>query len=1052
MKILLLALVMLLGYAHTGNAQTIAIRGTVTDDSGRPLSGVFVNVKGTTTGTSTIADGTYSISSQSAQGTLVFTYLGMVTQEIAIRNRTAVNAVMKEDVASTGEVIVIGYGTVKREHLTGAVAVATDADIKKSTTSNITQALVGKLPGIVSQQNNGAPGADGVTMLVRGYSSYTGSSPLYIVDGVERPIGNIDPNDIESVTVLKDAGSTAVYGIKAANGVILVTTKKGQQGKAQVNFRGSVTLSQNTTMPKFMNGTQYMQYYNLAQALKAEALGNPVPTPFFSDDDIAATYNGDPTDGFENTDWMSTMFKTTVMQRYSLSVSGGTEKVSYFISGGYLDQNGFVQGHKNRVGSFRSNVDATPMKNVKVSLNVSVQNKNNYSPGAYSYDNWKSYNIFHLMMYSLPYVPKEWNGEPTSAYRNSSTAANPEYGVQNSGFSKNNNLYLETSANIEYSAPFVKGLKAGMFVSWDWSNNDGKTFSIPYSVFAFTPANKGNAEHGYSWTQAANITQTGNMYTGGSQAQTILLRPHISYQREFGKHNVSAIFLYEQTQGKTSAYNSSRSNFALYDLPEINFGDSSTAQNGGSSGHSAYASYIGRADYVYADRYIAEFAFRYDASYLFPKDTRWGFFPSVSLGWVMSRENFFRDALPKIEYFKLRGSVGLVGNDNISPYLYRKIYGWNNNSVAFGTSPKSQNTLANTVSYPQTDLTWEKTRKINGGFEMSAWNGLLGVEFDVFYGFTYDILQDPGAIYPPSLGGHYPSRINEGTFDSRGFELVLKHRNRIGSFSYGVNANLTYANNRILRRNQSDNTLPWQNRLGSSIGDIWGLQAIGLFQTEEQLQNAPLAPSGVKPALGDIMYVDTNGDGKITSDDYVKIARDRMPKMMFAFMLDGDWKGLDFSIQLQGGAITDKMLQYQWTTEGQSSNATRVTDQVPLTVPFYANYDNSPLYLVEGSWTPDHTNAEYPRLTIGSNSHNAQISSFWKRNGAYLRLKNVTVGYSLPAKWMQKINMDGLRIYASGYNLLTTTQFKWTDPESSSVITGYYPQQRTFSFGVDLTF
>ena len=530
-----------------------------------------------------------------------------------------------------------------------------------------------------------------------------------------------------------------------------------------------------------------------------------------------------------------------------------------------------------------------------------------------------------------------------------------------------------------------------------------------------------------------------------SNDQRVVLRPQISYANKFGKHDVGALFLYEQTTYTSESMNAGRRDFPVFDLPELNFGDPTTATNASSSGKSAFAGFVGRLNYAYDDKYLIEASFRYDGSYLFHKDHRWGFFPSVSVGWVMSQEDFFQSALPKIEYFKLRGSIGTLGNDNVTAFLYRKQFAYNASSVAFGSTPASQGTLSNSVAFPFEDLTWERTRTYDIGFEMSAWNGLLGVEFDYFYKYTFNILQSIGGIYPPSLGGHYPAYINDGTFDNRGFELVLRHRNRIGKFSYGVTGNLTFARNRILSKQQADNTLPWKNVLGSSLGALWGLKSDGLYQTEEELANAP-KPVGVQPRLGDIKYVDINGDGAITADDYVRIARSRMPEMMFSLSLDADYKGFDLSVQLQGAALCDRMLQATWNNG--------VADQTPLTVPWYGNYDNAPLYLVEGAWRPDNTNAEYPRLSVTKSSagNNAQVSDFWKRNGAYLRLKNVVLGYTFPKRWMNRIGIDNLRIYFSGNNLLTATEFRWIDPESANVPTGYYPQQRTFTFGVDLSF
>ena len=1040
MRVLLFSWALLLASIPGAFAQNFQVSGTVKDASGQPIIGANVIIKGTTAGTTTLVNGQYELGCPSKKSVLVFSYLGMTSQEIEIAGRTKIDVVLKQDSGMLDEVVVVGYGTQKKAHMTGAVVAVSDAEIKKATVANVSQALVGKLPGIVSQQSAGAPGADDVTMLVRGHSSYKGSSPLCLVDGVERPLGQVDPNDVASVSVLKDAASCAVYGMKAANGVILITTKQGKKGTAEINYRGSVTLSHITTFPKFMNGTQYMTYYNMARELD----GN---SPFFSQRDLELVSNGDPWDGLENTDWSSPLYRTTVMHQHNLSVNGGSDKVTYFVSGGYMTQEGILRGHDNERGNFRSNVMLNPTKNLKVSLNVAGRIRDLVEPGCHHYQNAKGWNNVHLMTHTLPFVPKqiEKDGKiyETSAYRgNPGQAGNAEADAKYSGSTKTRNINLQTAFNVEYATPFLKGLKLAMFGSWDWGYASSKKFVHGYDLMAYNNAKNSeeNPLDRYEIHAPIGAPMEGNMYESRTDNQQLVLRPSIAYNNTFDRHTVGVMFLYEQTQINSSLLTGSRRNFVLIDLPFLNFGKDNI-DNSGSAGKSAYAGFVGRLNYAYDNKYLVEASFRYDGSYLFHKDHRWGFFPSVSVGWVVSQEDFFQNWLPKVEYFKLRASIGEIGSDNVGPFLYRKTFLYENQHVAFGQIPSAHSVLINKTSYPMEKLTWERCRTMDIGFEFSAWNGKLGVEFDYFYKYTYDILQSSGGVYAPSLGGHTPAMENTGAFDNRGFELTLKHHNKIGSFQYGITGNLTYAHNRILRMTQADNTLPWQNRLGSSVGDIWGYKTDGLFQTQEQIDNAPQLVGQGTPRLGDIRYVDINGDGKVDVNDQVKIARGRLPEMMFSLTLDAAWKGLDLSVQLQGAALTDRML------------SRTVSDGNALTQPWYAGVDNAPIYLVEGSWRPDNTNAEFPRLSLDSKrQRNFYVSDFWKRNGAYLRLKNVTLGYTLPKKWTNKIGIGNLRVYFSGQNLCTATEFAYIDPESGNSIDGYYPQQRTLSFGVDLTF
>ena len=1011
------------------------VSGKVTDESGAPMPGVSIYIKNTTRGVVSEPDGTYSISVNDSE-TLVFSFMGYVTEERKFEGVKVINVVLHDDLNVLDEAITVGYGTQKKAHLTGSVAAVTQEEILKTTSSNVSQALVGKLPGIVSQQSLGQPGSDDVTMLVRGYSSYQGTSPLVLVDGVKRTMRSVDAHDIASISVLKDAAACAVYGMDGGSGVILITTKSGTEGKATINYSGSMTLSNATALPKMMTGTQYMEYYNLGRVLD----GNE---PYFTQEQIDMTSNGDPNDGLENTDWTAPLYKTTTMQQHSVSVNGGNSKVKYFISGGYLSQDGIIEGHNYSKTNFRSNVEATPIENMKISLNLGGYVADNYIPGGYSYENQKSFSIFHQMLYSLPFVPQEINGQPVSGYRTKTTAANAIYGSANSGFSSSRTVKVETSARAEYSFPFLKGLKASMFFSWDWRAMESKTFSYTYKVLA--PDSFGGTT--YSLVDAANLLAGGNMYKGDTRNEQVILRPQISYNNTFGKHTIGALFLYEQTVDKSEVFTGSRRTFAFYDLPYLNLGDAKTAQNTESYGHGAQAGYVGRINYIYDDKYLLEIAGRYDGSYLFHKDHRWGFFPSASAGWVISKEQFFKDAFPQVDMLKIRGSIGELGSKNVNAWQFSKNYSWSQNSVAFGTTPTAQNTLYNAVTYPFEELTWERMRSSNIGFDFSAWKGKLSVEADYFYKYTYNILNTVGSVYPPSLGGHYPSQENSGAFDNQGVDFIIRHRNRVNKFNYGLTGTLTYAHNRILRKQQSDNVLPWQSVLGSSVGSVWGYKSDGLYQTQEEIDNAP-KPANVTPRLGDIKYVDINGDGQINSEDMVRIARSTMPELMFSFQFDADYAGFDFSLQFQGASLCDKMLMGAWY------NYSGATDLTPLTVPWYGNYDNAPLYLVEGSWRPDNTDAQFPRLSVDKASYrnNALQSDFWKRDGTYLRLKNATLGYSFPAKVLNKINVDRLRVYVTGTNLLTFTGFKYIDPESQNVITGYYPQQRTVSFGVDLSF
>ncbi len=1046
MHMLFASLTMLLVCSFTVAAQN-KVQGVVTDEQGEPLPGVGISVKGTTTGASTNVDGQYSIIAP-ADGTLTFSYVGMNPEHVKINNRSTINVVLTEDSKNLDEIVVVGYGEQKKVTLTGAVSQVTSKDITKTVGSNLSQSLVGKLPGMITMQSSGRPGSDGVSILVRGYSSYNDAGTvLCIIDGVERGsngLASLDPNEVESISVLKDAASCAIYGMKAANGVIIITTKRGSEGRASISYRGTVTLNSPTSLPKMMNGLEYMQWYNLAQTLD----GVDPMNVHFTQNMLDAVNNGDITDGIEDTDWLETMKKTTLNTQHNLTISGGTDKSHYFLSGGFLKQNGNLEGHHYQRGNFRSNVDAQLGDMFDVQFNAAgIIADSNYPSGQTYATQYGGYSLENQMLYSAPYIPKVYqssdpddpnNGMPTSGFRN--IGHNPEYAAGHSGFSKSRRVTINTSGRIDWKAPFLKGLKASFFFSWDWYDLQSKSFNYTYKVMAWNPSTKQ-----YSKLDAPNLTPGGNMVVGDQKGQKTVVRPSISYTGTFNSvHNVNAIFLYERTNDDSSVMSGNRRNFALYDLPYLSFGQDldpdPNKANSESAGKSASEGIAGRVGYNYDEKYLAEVAFRYDGSYLFAPGKRWGFFPSVSAGWVLSRENFIREFLgANIDFLKIRGSIGKTGNDNVAAWLYRQQYLASSGIAAFGPNPTVGTTLSPVNVYLQSNLTWEKTNSYDIGFELTMWNGLLSAEFDYFYKYTYDILTSVGSVFAPSLAGNYPSVDNRGKFDNRGIELVLRHTNRIGDFHYNVNANLTWAHNRIISRTESAGTLPWQSRLGSSIGDVWGFKTAGLYQTQEELDNMP-HPINTTPRLGDIRYVDINGDGKITAEDQVKIARNQRPEMMFALNAQANWRGFDLSFQLQGAALCDKML------------GSGVSDFCPLTRPWYGNWDNSPLYLVEGSWRPDNTNAEYPRLSVTGNAQNSYVSDFWKRNGAYLRLKNLTIGYTIPTRITKKANISNVRFFASGVNLFTITDFKYLDPESGNYTWAFYPQQRTFTFGLDLSF
>lgn len=560
-----------------------------------------------------------------------------------------------------------------------------------------------------------------------------------------------------------------------------------------------------------------------------------------------------------------------------------------------------------------------------------------------------------------------------------------------------------------------------------------------YSLYKFDPK---------SFTVTETIAQgipESNFNKSNSLGWSMTIRPQINYEREFGKHSVSALFFFERRKSYDDTMTGYKTGYYA-DFPiDLSMGlVNQSPYTTGSHSYTGSAGFAGRISYAYDKKYLLEVTMRADGSYKFAPKNRWGYFPSVAVGWVMSEEAFFKRALPKIEYFKLRASYGVLGSDDTSPYLYMQSF--------FSTAPGFTCVIGGqpqsayyTGGYIHDNLTWSRTHTYNFGMELRAFQGKLGIEFDWFYKLTSRILEsDSGGTYAPSLGGNNPAWLNSGRVDNRGFELTLRHANSFrNGWSYALTGNLSWARNRVLSRRIADNHPSYRAILGEPLGSIYGFQALGLFQTQEQVDNYPTAPSGWA-GLGEIMYKDIDGDGKIDRDhDYVKIGRSTTPEMSFSLNMDVAWKDISLSVLWQGVALCDYQLS------GLYGNGH--TDNTMYTRPFYGD-GNAAYYLVENSWRPDHTNAEYPRLHAITNSNNANASTWWIRNGAYLRLKDVRLSYALPKKLLSKIGIERTSIYVAGTNLLTFSAFKYIDPENPGINNGYYPQQRTYSIGLNLTF
>ncbi len=1025
----------------------VPVKGVVREKNGEPLAGVAVYEEGVASnGILTDLDGGFHIEVASRSSVLVFACIGFreVREPVgAVRNFTIV---MEPDTKLLDEAVVVGYGVQKKGNITGSVASIGSKTLQQLPSDNVSSLLGGKLPGLVSRQTSGLPGENDASIYIRGISTTGTSTPLVLVDGVERDFANLDPSEIADITILKDAASAAVYGVKGANGVILVTTRRGDATKPTVTYNGSLNFSTNASMPEFLDGPEYVYWHNLATDLDGISRE-------YSDEQGGYVANGgDPQGVFGNVDWLSLIFKkAAVGHNHNVSISGGNRQARYFVAGSVLDQDGIIDNVWFKRYNLRSNVDVNLSERLVLKMDVSGRIENRHQPGVTagssdptaSLDNGgKEYGYKNIVFYTISARPTTNPVLPDGRYTG---YMNPLVARDLSGFRDKVSSFVQTSFSLQYEAERIKGLTARLMAGYDFRNTLQKHLMLPYSIatpqYGSSDGQGGviltdtNSPH---WSSGINqLTQTyefQDRYT---------LQAQLSYNRAFGRNELGADLVWEQSGTSLATFSAARQNFVITEIPDLDFGGEITP--GSVIGHRRYTGRQGllsRVNYSLDGRYLLQASLRADWSAKFAPEHRLGIFPAVSAGWRLSEEGFMEEARSWMDNLKLRASWGILGNDSISDFLYVQGVGLTSNPdvVINGNTVQS----IYTTSIPNSDISWEKTTTWDAGLDLSLWQGGLTLEADVFYKLTTGILQSQSGLFPPSIGGNYPSIVNKGVVDVRGFELTLGHSRTVGDLHYAVSANMSYADNRYISTNDSENAPPWQSRIGRNLGEVLGYVSEGLYQTEEELLYLPATSDGVR--LGDIRYKDLNGDGRITAEDRTWIAGSQIPKIMYGGNLTLSWKGIELSLFMQGAAMTDIMLCGTYTALGFS-------DGTYFTQAFKWG-SNPPKYLVEGSWRPDHTDAQYPRLGTASSSNNAIGSDFWRRDASYLRLKNAILSYTLPVALTRRAAIDQVKLSLSGTNVFTISALNalGLDPEAPSVNNGYYPQQRVWSLGINLIF
>lgn len=1008
------------------------VSGTVRDSGGGPLAGISVTVKNSATGTATGADGTYSLAVADLRSVLVFSSLGFKTQEIPLDGRTLLNVTLVEENEILDEVVVVGYGTQKRISVTGAISQIRGEELLRTPAANVTNLLAGRLTGVTALQQSGQPGSDGSSLLVRG------AAAKYVVDGIARDFSQIDPNDIASISVLKDASAAAIYGLDA-NSVIIITTKRGSTEPSRINFTVSYGVSTNTEMLRLLDGPQFAYWWNKAREMDGNA-------PVFSQEHVRKMLAGEG--GWGNTNWYKETFGVGTNANYNVNASGGSERIQYFVSLGYFDQNGNVDNFNFKRISLRSNVDAKIAKNLTLNFGVSGRIEN-HRRSTWSTDPTVGSNIAQQAVRAMPFTPTEWDGLPVATPTASSIVSPLASASTAAGYRTDKSNIIQTNIALNYDFPFIKGLTARFMVSYDYKDDMSKQFTIPYQVNRAAFPSSPDGDISYVTTQFP-IAGDAALAEGAVRSTTLTTNSSLRYENSFGRHNISALALVETIKTDANNFSAQGAGFDIISLDELRWATLADRRIiDGMSSQARTAGYILRLNYDFSNRYLLEATARYDGSHWFGGKNiagkRWILTPAASLGWRISEEEWFKNASSPVDNLKLRAGVGktaLTSGPVRGYFFLNTLIPVNNVAVLDGVAVSGLNTSAPA----NINLTWSKALQYNVGVDLNMWNGLLGVEFDVFYKYLYDIALEISSSYPPSWGGHYYGAQNVGKQDHKGFEFLLSHSNRVGDFSYRIALNGTYTKRRWLSYPDAVNTPDYQKLTGKDVDALVGFISLGLYQSEEEIINSAVLPSG-RPRPGDIKYLDRNGDGEITYEqDRGYVGGSAYPKFTGGLSFYGQWKGIDLSFLWQCGLGRTIALSGVYSGVGM--------DNTLFTKTFYHD-SNTPLYLVENSWTPDNPNAKFPRLSIAlPGNNNAYSSTFWYRSGDYLRLKSLQIGYTIPARALRSIGISNLRVYVEGQNLLTFSELtKYNiDPEQPGVSNGYYPQQRIFSGGINLTF
>lgn len=1053
LRIAMAAFLLLMLCATAAAQQTIS--GNLTDEqSGDPLIGASVLIKGTTSGTVTDLDGNYSLQANDGD-VLVVSYTGYTSQEITVGPGANYSPEMSSG-ELLDEVVVVAYGKQKKATVTGAVVGVQGGALKQSPSVNLGASLAGRLPGVVVIQPSGEPGNDNALINIRGQNTLGNSSPLVVIDGVPDRAGGLarlSPNDIESISVLKDA-SAAIYGARAANGAILVTTKRGTSGKPTISYDFNQGFAQPTVLPEMSNAVEYANIMNelpIYQTVPVNEWGAAStairnsgtydsPTPGvgtvnanFSPDAVARHADGSDPWGFPDTDWFGDAFRTWAPQsQHSLSVRGGTKAVRYFSSLGFTNQEAFYENTATKYKQYnlRINLDADVNDYITTSLGITARREDR------RYPTQSANAIFRMLMRGRPTEPEVWpNGLPGPDIEN---GQNPYVITTNAtGFDESPTDYVQINGSTTIKTPSIPGLSLTLSGSVDNSNNKRRVWETPWTLYSWdrvsfeadgvTPALTGAVRSNFS---DPRLRQS-NFSTLNTN-----LSSRLNYDTQLGGNNLGLMVGVTRETFTGEGFSAFRRNFISPAINQLFAGGTIGQETGGSGYNRARLGYYGRAQYDYKEKYLLEFIFRYDGSYIFPESDRFGFFPGVLAGWNVTNEDFFN--VPGVDYLKLRASYGQMGNDQVffrgrlQEYAFLSTYG-------FGEYPinSSVETTLREELLANPSFTWERANNFNFGIDAILFNNRIDATLEYFVNRRDQILIQLTGSTPASSGiNSLLPPVNAGEVENKGFEFNLGYNGKAGNaFQWRFGINGGYAKNKVIFMDEIPGAPDYQLQEGKPIGAYLVYQSDGVFRDQAEIDAENLDYSAVTGRLipGDMKFEDVNGDGKIDGDDRVRIDDNGTPTFNFGANFTASYKGLDVTALIQGA--TGSSLRVQ-TESGDIGN--------------YLKWSH------DNRWSIDSPSSEHPRLASRGDTYytggNYGQNTYWLFSKNYVRLKNLEIGYTLPTSITDRLKVGSLRAYVNGLNLITFDSLDFFDPESTAGSGVYYPQTRIINLGINLTF